>query len=84
MKSYVFQVVVEEDVQEDGSKAFHGYCPALAGCHTWGNTADEALAKVQEAVSLYVEDLIESGESIPTGPSRGATEYASPSVVVNV
>jgi predicted RNase H-like HicB family nuclease len=84
MKSYVFQVVVEEDVQEDRAVAFHGYCPALSGCHTWGRTADEALVKVQEAVTLYVEDLIESGATIPTGPSRGATEYASPSVVVNV
>ena len=84
MKSYVFQVVVEEDVKDDGTKAFHGHCPALPGCHTWGTTPDEALTRVQEAVSLYVEDLIESGEAVPTGPARGVTEFSMPSVVVNV
>ncbi len=84
MKSYVFRVVIEEDVQEDGSRAYHGYCPALPGCHTWGHTEDEALARTQEAVSLYVEDLLESGKSVPVNLELGATEYAAPSVVVNV
>jgi len=84
MKSYVFRVVLEEDEQEDGSRAYHGYCPALPGCHTWGHTQDEALARIQEAVSLYVEDLIESGKSVPVNLELGATEYAAPSVVVNV
>ena len=84
MKSYVFRVVLEEDEQEDGGRAYHGYCPALPGCHTWGHTQDEALARIQEAVSLYVEDLIESGKSVPVNLELGATEYAAPSVVVNL
>lgn len=54
MKSYVFRVVVEEDAMENGEKAFHAFCPALTGCHTWGRTYDEALANVREAVELYV------------------------------
>jgi len=36
MKSYVFKVVVEEDETEDREKAYHAFCPALKGCHTWG------------------------------------------------
>ncbi|MBI4084074.1 MAG: type II toxin-antitoxin system HicB family antitoxin [Candidatus Lambdaproteobacteria bacterium] len=84
MKSYLFRVVVEEDVQEDGTKAFHGYCPALRGCHTWGHTRQEALARIQEAVLLYVEDLVEAGEPIPVDPEKGVTEHPAPSVVVNV
>ena len=84
MKSYVVRVVIVEDEQEDGSRAYHGYCPALPGCHTWGHTQDEALARIQEAVSLYVEDLIESGKSVPVNLELGATEYAAPSVVVNL
>jgi predicted RNase H-like HicB family nuclease len=60
MKSYVFRVVVEKDEMEDGTPAFHGFCPALPGCHTWGDTPEETLARVQDAVSLYVEDLIAS------------------------
>jgi predicted RNase H-like HicB family nuclease len=71
MKSYVFQVVVEPDRQADGTPAFHGHCPALPGCHTWGFTEEDALAKIQEAVSLYIEDLIESGQPVPTTSAEG-------------
>jgi predicted RNase H-like HicB family nuclease len=85
MKSYVFQVIVEPDKQPDGTPAFHGYCPALPGCHTWGYTAEDALAKIQEAVSLYVEDLVDSGKPIPVNsPHGGVSEFSTPSVVVNL
>jgi predicted RNase H-like HicB family nuclease len=57
VKSYVFRVVIEDDAMETGEKAYHAYCPALKGCHTWGRTYDEALANVREAVELYVDDL---------------------------
>jgi predicted RNase H-like HicB family nuclease len=84
VKSYVFKVVVEEDQFEDGRNAYHVYCPTLKGCHTWGHTKEEALANIREAVELYIEDLIEAGEPIPVDPEKGAIEWPSPSVVVNV
>lgn len=84
MKSYVFRVVVEEDVMETGEKAYHAYCPALKGCHTWGRTYEEALANVREAVELYIEDLRESGSRIPIDPERGALEWPTPAVAVNL
>lgn len=84
MKSYIFSVVIEEDAFEDGRQAYHAYCPGLKGCHTWGYTYDEALINVQEAIQLYVEDVIESGEPVPVDPSKGVTELDNPSVVVNV
>ncbi len=84
VKSYVFKVLVEEDQFEDGRKAYHAYCPALKGCHTWGHTYEEALANIREAVELYVADLREAGESIPVDPEQGALELATPSVAVNV
>jgi predicted RNase H-like HicB family nuclease len=65
MKSYVFNVVIEEDTFKDGRQAYHAYCPGLKGCHTWGYTNDEALVNIQEAVQLYIEDIIEAGESVP-------------------
>lgn len=61
MKSWIFSIVIEDDAFEDGRKASHAYCPALKGCHTWGHTYDEALTNIQEAVSLYIEDLLEAG-----------------------
>jgi hypothetical protein len=30
VKSYAFQVVVEDDAMETGEKAYHAYCPALS------------------------------------------------------
>lgn len=84
MKSYVFKIIIEEDEFDDGSKAFHAYCPALRGCHTWGHTYQEALANVQEAVSLYVEDLIEAGEQIPEVPADTVVKLDAPAVAVNV
>ena len=84
MKSYIFRVVIEEDTTVDGRMAFHASCPALKGCHTWGHTAEEALANVREAIELYIEDLREAGESVPVDPAQGALEWPTPAVVVNV
>jgi predicted RNase H-like HicB family nuclease len=84
VKSYVFRVLVEEDTTASGERAYHAYCPALKGCHTWGHTYDEALANIREAIELYVEDLHEAGEPIPLDPERGAFEWPTPAVAVNV
>jgi predicted RNase H-like HicB family nuclease len=64
MKTYIFKVVIEEDPRDD-KMAYHAYCPALKGCHTWGYTYEEALKNIREAIELYIEDLKESGEPIP-------------------
>ena len=84
MKSHVFKVVVKQDAFEDGREAYHASCPSLPGCHSWGHTPEEALTKIQEAVELYIEDLRAAGQPIPVDPDRGAVEWSSPSVVVNV
>ncbi len=64
MKTYIFKVFIEEDPKDD-RMAYHAYCPALKGCHTWGYSYDEALKNIREAVDLYIEDLKENGEPIP-------------------
>jgi predicted RNase H-like HicB family nuclease len=84
VKSYVFKVVIEEDAFENGDKAYHAFCPALKGCHTWGHTYAEALTNIQEAVELYVEELRESGQPVPVGPEGSVLEFATPAVAVNV
>lgn len=84
MKSYLFRVVIEEDSYPNGERAFHASCPALKGCHTWGHTYDEALANIQEAVELYVDDLREAGAPVPINPDQGAVEWPTPAVAVNV
>ncbi len=39
--------------------------PELPGCITQGEPVDEALAMVQEAIKLHVEDLTEDGLPVP-------------------
>ena len=65
MSSYFFKVVIEDDQFPDGKKAYHAYCPALKGCHTFGHSIEEAIKNIQEAVLCHVESLLKDGEPIP-------------------
>jgi predicted RNase H-like HicB family nuclease len=60
MMNYQFTVVIEPD--ED---SYHAYVPSLPGCHSFGATLDEAHANILEAISLYIEGLVEDGEPVP-------------------
>lgn len=84
MRSHIFTARVEPDRFEDGTPAYHAWCPALPGCHTWGQTEREALERLEEAVELYLDDLREAGEPIPADPERGAMALPTPAVVVNL
>jgi predicted RNase H-like HicB family nuclease len=57
-----YSIVVDPDPDEGG---FTVTVPALPGCVTQGETIDECLANAREAISVYLEDLIASGEPIP-------------------
>lgn len=46
-----YDVIIERD--ETG--AFIADVPVLPGCHSWGETKEEALANVKEAIELYLE-----------------------------
>ena len=54
--------VFYEQVAEGG---FVASVPALPGCHTQGETLEEAERNVREAVALYLESLAAHGEAIP-------------------
>jgi antitoxin HicB len=41
------------------------YFPALAGCHTWGRTYEEAVTHAEEALAVYLETLADNGDLIP-------------------
>jgi len=55
------QVIIEHD--ETGGYVVS--CPSLPGCHSQGETIDEALANIREAIELYIEVLEEDGLPIP-------------------
>lgn len=51
-----FNVVLEEDL-EDGGYIVH--CPALKGCWSQGNTVEDALENIKEAIVGYLKTLNE-------------------------
>ncbi len=40
--------------------------PTLPGCVTYGETMDEAIVNVREAIELYIASLVAHGEPVPT------------------
>ena len=63
--SYKFAVVVEKD--QDG---YFVYCHQLQGCYSQGDSYEEALENIDDAIRLHVEDRITSGEEIPECQSK--------------
>ncbi len=59
MKSYLFPIVVEKD--EDG---YFVTCPALQGCYSQGDTYEEAIENIKDAMKLHLEDRLSHGESV--------------------
>jgi len=59
MKTYRFSIVIEKD--EDG---YYAFCPELQGCYTQGDTYEEVMENIKDAIRLHLEDRIENGEKI--------------------
>ncbi len=69
-----YTVVLEQE--EDGG--FVISAPALPGCVSQGDTREEALLNIQEAIELYIEDCVEAGEPVPTEFGREFVEVTVP------
>jgi len=59
MKTYRFSIVIEKD--EEGYFAF---CPELQGCYTQGDTYEEVLENIKDAIRLHVNDRLDNGEEV--------------------
>ena len=57
---FILPVVIEKD--KDGYFAF---CPDLQGCYTQGDSYEEVLSNIEDAIRLHIEDRLENGEPIP-------------------
>ena len=51
--------------EEATGGGYVAFVPALPGCHTQGETLEEAEQNVTEAITLYLESLAAHGEAIP-------------------
>ena len=56
-----YRVLIEVD--EDGK--FVAECPSLPGCISQGDSRDEALANIKDAIAGYLESLRKHNEPIP-------------------
>jgi len=55
-------------VVEKGPSSYGAYVPDLPGCVAAGESKDEVLALIRDAIELHLEGLKEEGQGIP-GPS---------------
>ena len=56
-----YRVIFEQE--GDGGYAVH--CPTLKGCHSQGDTYEEALNNIREAILGWLEVAREFGDAIP-------------------
>jgi len=66
MKHFNFPIVIEHD--KDGYFAF---CPEFQGCYTQGDTYEEALENIKDAIKLHIGDRNEKDEEIVHKDSVG-------------
>ena len=58
---------------EEGATSFGAYVPDLPGCVAVGESKEEVLQLIQEAIEFHLEGLREEGQPIPASVS--STEY---------
>ncbi len=56
---YSFTVVIEKD--QDG---YYAFCAELDGCYTQGDTYEDVVKNIEDAIRLHVDDRLEAGEPI--------------------
>jgi predicted RNase H-like HicB family nuclease len=62
MANMHFTVILERDEQG----GYHAFVPALRGCHSQGDTVEDATNNIYEAIELYIESLKAAGEKVPS------------------
>jgi predicted RNase H-like HicB family nuclease len=45
-------IIIEKDMY-----GYYAYCPELKGCHSQGDSLEEVLSNIKEAIELYLETL---------------------------
>lgn len=60
MKHYNFSIIFEQD--KDG---YFVFCPELQGCYSQGETYEEALENIKDAIKLNLEDRLAEKEILP-------------------
>ncbi|MGA2233473.1 MAG: type II toxin-antitoxin system HicB family antitoxin [Tepidisphaeraceae bacterium] len=65
-----YTVVLEQE--PDGG--YVASVPALPGCVSQGDSRDEAMVNIREAIEVYVEDCRDAGDPVPTEAGKEFVE----------
>lgn len=52
-------------LEQESDGGYVASVPALAGCVSQGDTREEVLENIREAIGLYIEDCIAAGDPVP-------------------
>jgi predicted RNase H-like HicB family nuclease len=52
-------------IYREETGGFSLVCPSLPGCHSQGETLEEALSNIREAIELCIEVMEEDGIPVP-------------------
>jgi len=89
MKTYVFRVVLEPDCwpnEPESACVWRAYIPILEaqGAATWGKTREEALKNIHEVLEMILEEFLEEGRPIPSGPESEIKVLDEPAISVAI
>ena len=62
------KLLIEVVIEPDGEDRFHAYSPACRGVHIDGSTEAETLARMKDALRLYLDSMVRHDEPLPLGP----------------
>ncbi len=57
-------------LQRESDGGYVGTVPALPGCVSQGDSREELLKNIEEAIEFYLEDVKAAGEPIPVEDDR--------------
>jgi len=60
MKQFTLPIIIESDAE-----GYFVSCPTLQGCYSQGDTYEEAVENIKDAIRLHLEDRLADGEEIP-------------------
>ena len=61
-------------LEQEGDGGYVASVPALPGCVSQGDTRQEAMDNIREAIELYVEDCRDAGDPVPTDAGKEYVE----------
>ncbi|HMD06804.1 MAG TPA: type II toxin-antitoxin system HicB family antitoxin [Candidatus Acidoferrum sp.] len=64
-------------LQRENDGRYVATVPALPGCVSQGDSREEALKNIEEAIELYLEDVKATGEPIPIEDGREYVEVTA-------